>query len=158
MAWGGSPRSSGQQVTAIEVVTDHDDQTTTGRRPLADHLTTNSEPLSRALYSVACPQVQEPCGDPRPGEEGAAVAEIRRRAGGSPRTLLEQLIWQGDWTYEELTARFDRLAREHREPATISVRHLQRLASRSPLWRHAGHAPSLEIAIRLLDGAADRCT
>lgn len=45
------------------------------------------------------------------------------------RTLLELLIRQGDATYEEQVRAFDRLAREHDEPATITVRHLQRLAA-----------------------------
>lgn len=46
----------------------------------------------------------------------------------APRTLLEQLIRQRDTTYEELCEQYDKLARHVGEKATISVRHLQRLA------------------------------
>lgn len=46
-----------------------------------------------------------------------------------PRTVLEHLVWQRDRTYEELTADFDRLASEMKERATLSPRHLRRLAS-----------------------------
>jgi tetratricopeptide (TPR) repeat protein len=46
----------------------------------------------------------------------------------APRTLLEQLIRQGDATYEETCERYERLARRLGEDSTLSVRHLQRLA------------------------------
>jgi hypothetical protein len=46
-----------------------------------------------------------------------------------PRTLLEQLIRQREATYEEQVRDFERLARHLEEPATLTVRHLQRLAS-----------------------------
>jgi hypothetical protein len=39
------------------------------------------------------------------------------------------LIWQQDRTYDELVSEFDRKARELGEDATISSRHLRRLAS-----------------------------
>jgi len=42
--------------------------------------------------------------------------------------LLEQLIQQQDATYEELSARYDKLARRMGEKSTMSARHLQRLA------------------------------
>lgn len=51
------------------------------------------------------------------------------RRGREPRTVLEFLIWEQDRTYEELVAEFDRKARSLGERATISVRHLRRLAS-----------------------------
>jgi hypothetical protein len=46
-----------------------------------------------------------------------------------PRTVLESLIRQRDRTYEELTAEFDAVARRAGERATMSPRHLHRLAS-----------------------------
>ncbi len=46
-----------------------------------------------------------------------------------PRTLLEQLVRQREATYEEQIREFEELARRLGEPATLSVRHLQRLAS-----------------------------
>lgn len=46
-----------------------------------------------------------------------------------PRTLLEQLIWEREATYEEQAREFDTLARQLKEDATLSVRHLQRLAA-----------------------------
>ena len=54
--------------------------------------------------------------------------DISRR-GREPRTVLEFLIWQYDRTYDELVTDFDRKAREMGEKATISARHLRRLAS-----------------------------
>ena len=45
-----------------------------------------------------------------------------------PRTLLEQLIQQQDATFEELSARYAKLARRMGEKSTMSARHLQRLA------------------------------
>lgn len=71
-----------------------------------------------------------------------------RRGRRVPRTLLEQLIWQGDWTYEELSARFERIAREQREPATISVRHLQRLAA----GHRSGATPATRRVLRVQFG------
>ncbi|MGI5348814.1 hypothetical protein ACQEU8_11545 [Streptomyces sp. CA-250714] len=43
--------------------------------------------------------------------------------------MLEQLLWQQDRTYEEIAAEFDRLAGQLNEDATLSPRHLRRLAS-----------------------------
>jgi hypothetical protein len=51
------------------------------------------------------------------------------RRGRQPRTVLEFLIWEQDRTYDELASDFDRQARELGEDATISSRHLRRLAS-----------------------------
>ncbi|WP_327586406.1 hypothetical protein OHA25_04905 [Nonomuraea sp. NBC_00507] len=51
------------------------------------------------------------------------------RRGREPRTVLEFLIWQQDRTYEELVTEFHRKARDLGEDATISARHLRRLAS-----------------------------
>ena len=49
--------------------------------------------------------------------------------GMSPRTQLEYLLWQRDQTYEEIVAEFAKLARALGEPATLTSRHLRRLAS-----------------------------
>lgn len=46
-----------------------------------------------------------------------------------PRTVLEYLVWQRDRTYEELTSDFHLMAGEMNERATLSPRHLRRLAS-----------------------------
>jgi hypothetical protein len=46
-----------------------------------------------------------------------------------PRTVLEYLVWQRDRTYEELVHDFHLAAREMKEQATLSARHLRRLAS-----------------------------
>ena len=46
-----------------------------------------------------------------------------------PRTVLEYLVWQRDRTYEELTTDFHLVAGEMKERATLSPRHLRRLAS-----------------------------
>jgi hypothetical protein len=46
-----------------------------------------------------------------------------------PRTLLEELLRRQDYTYEEVAARFEALAREIGESATLTSRHLRRLAS-----------------------------
>lgn len=45
------------------------------------------------------------------------------------RTLLEHLLWCEDHTYEEMAGRFERAAVELGERATITPRHLRRLAS-----------------------------
>ncbi len=47
----------------------------------------------------------------------------------TPRTVLEQMLWKQDRTYEELACDFDGLARQMGERATMSARHLRRLAS-----------------------------
>lgn len=46
-----------------------------------------------------------------------------------PRTVLEQILRGDDHTYEEISVRFDLLARKLGESATITARHLRRLAS-----------------------------
>ena len=51
-----------------------------------------------------------------------------RTDGGTPATVLEHLLWQRDQTYEEVVAEFLGLARQSGERATMSVRHLRRLA------------------------------
>lgn len=43
--------------------------------------------------------------------------------------MLEHLLWQQDRTYEEVAAEFDHQARQLNEDATLSARHLRRLAS-----------------------------
>ncbi|MGH3864696.1 MAG: hypothetical protein ACRDQ4_00930 [Pseudonocardiaceae bacterium] len=50
-----------------------------------------------------------------------------------PRTLLEQRIRQLCMTYEEFVHHAETFARDHREPGTLSLRHLQRLVSGQPL-------------------------
>src|SRR3954453_4361783 len=51
-----------------------------------------------------------------------------RSGGHHPRTVLEELLWQCNYTYEELAGQFVRRAREAGENATITPRHLARLA------------------------------
>ncbi|MBV8996075.1 MAG: hypothetical protein JO287_20780, partial [Pseudonocardiales bacterium] len=46
-----------------------------------------------------------------------------------PRTLLEQRIRQRCMTYEEFVQHAETFARDHHEPGTLSLRHLQRLTS-----------------------------
>lgn len=46
-----------------------------------------------------------------------------------PRTLLEHRIRQRCMTYEEFVHHAEAFARDHHEPGTLSLRHLQRLAS-----------------------------
>lgn len=46
-----------------------------------------------------------------------------------PRTELEYLLWQRDQTYDEVVAEFTAVARELGEKATLTSRHLRRLAS-----------------------------
>jgi hypothetical protein len=50
-----------------------------------------------------------------------------------PRTLLEQRIRQRCMTYEEFVQHAQTFACDNREPGTLSLRHLQRLASGRPL-------------------------
>jgi hypothetical protein len=45
------------------------------------------------------------------------------------RTMLEHLLWSEDHTYEEMAARFEQVALTLGERASISPRHLRRLAS-----------------------------
>jgi tetratricopeptide (TPR) repeat protein len=49
-----------------------------------------------------------------------------------PRTLLEHRIRQRHMTYEEFVQHAEAFARDHHEPGTLSLRHLQRLASGQP--------------------------
>jgi hypothetical protein len=51
-----------------------------------------------------------------------------RTDAGEPQTVLEYLLWQRDQTYEELASEFVNLAQNIGERATISPRHLRRLA------------------------------
>src|SRR4051812_16765518 len=62
-------------------------------------------------------------------------AETQRR-GRAFRTVLEQKIWERRQTFEEFAEFAEMFAREHREPGSVGVRHLQRLA--------AGRKPSGE--------------
>jgi len=74
----------------------------------------------------------------------------RREPGQAPRTLLEKLIKEREATYEEQTAAFEKLARALNEPATMSVRHLQRLAAGQRTATHA--TPSTRRVMRQLFG------
>lgn len=67
-----------------------------------------------------------------------------------PRTLLEQLVWQRDKTYEEQVAEFDAVARRMHESATMSVRHLQRLAAGEKVANRA--TPSTRRVMREMYG------
>jgi hypothetical protein len=53
--------------------------------------------------------------------------------GRPPRTLLEHRIRQQHMTYEEFVQHAESFARDHHEPGTLSLRHLQRLVSGQPL-------------------------
>ncbi|WP_300007467.1 hypothetical protein [Pseudonocardia sp.] len=66
------------------------------------------------------------------------------------RTLLEQRIWDREATYEEQVAEFMALARKLNEPATLSVRHLQRLAAGQRSGERA--TPSTRRVMRQLYG------
>lgn len=59
-----------------------------------------------------------------------------RRSERAFRTVLEQKIWERRQTFEEFAEFAEMFAREHREPGSVGVRHLQRLA--------AGRKPSGE--------------
>jgi hypothetical protein len=77
------------------------------------------------------------------------VSDDLRAGTRAPRTLLELLIKQGEATYEEQAAAFEKAARELGEPATMSVRHLQRLAA----GQRTGHAtPTTRRVLRQLYG------
>ena len=45
---------------------------------------------------------------------------------GQPRTLLEKIIRESEYTIEEWRDRFDEMAGEMKENATVSSRQLQR--------------------------------
>jgi tetratricopeptide (TPR) repeat protein len=85
------------------------------------------------------------------------VPRGRDRGGGSsvsdrqpPRTLLELLVRQREATYEEQVQAFERCARELQEPATLTVRHLQRLAAGQRSGERAN--PSTRRVMRELYG------
>lgn len=66
------------------------------------------------------------------------------------RTVLEQKIWERRQTFEEFAEAAEVFAREHGEPGTIGVRHLQRLvAGRGPGGRPLG--PVRPATARLLE-------
>lgn len=67
-----------------------------------------------------------------------------------PRTLLEQQIWDREATYEEQVAEFATLARKLNEAATLSVRHLQRLAAGQRSGERA--SPSTRRVMRQMFG------
>ncbi len=50
-----------------------------------------------------------------------------------PRTLLEQRIRERRMTFEEFVQHAEAFARDNHEPGTLSLRHLQRLASGQPI-------------------------
>jgi tetratricopeptide (TPR) repeat protein len=64
----------------------------------------------------------------------------------SPRTVLEQLLWQEDATYEEIAARFEQVAADLGEKATLSPRHLRRLAS----GERSGTTPATRRVLRVM--------
>jgi tetratricopeptide (TPR) repeat protein len=51
------------------------------------------------------------------------------RARRAPRTVLEQKIWESNQTFEEYAEHAEQFARDHHEPATLGIRHLERLAA-----------------------------
>jgi hypothetical protein len=66
------------------------------------------------------------------------------------RTVLEQKIWERRQTLEEFVEFAEMFAREHKEPGTLGVRHLQRLASgQGPKGRPLG--PVKPSTARLLE-------
>lgn len=67
-----------------------------------------------------------------------------------PRTLLDQLIRERNQTLEEFTESAETFAREHAEPGTLSLRHLQRLITgKRPDGRPLG--PPRPATARLLE-------
>ncbi|WP_246843327.1 hypothetical protein [Allokutzneria sp. NRRL B-24872] len=71
-----------------------------------------------------------------------------------PRTMLELLIRQRRQTFEEFVEYAETFAREHAEPGTLSVRHLQRLAAgRRPDGKPLG--PVRPATARLLERIFD---
>src|SRR5215813_4190356 len=66
------------------------------------------------------------------------------------RTVLEQKIWERRQTFEEFAEYAEIYAREHHEPGTLGVRHLQRLAAgQGPGGRPLG--PPRPATARLLE-------
>lgn len=73
----------------------------------------------------------------------------------TPRTVLEQCIRQRRQTFEEFAESLEMFAREHREPGTLGVRHLQRLcAGRQP--SHLVRATTARLLERVLDMPLER--
>ncbi|MFC3898568.1 transcriptional regulator [Lentzea rhizosphaerae] len=71
------------------------------------------------------------------------------------RTVLEQKIWERHQTFQEFVDFAEVFAREHNEPATIGLRHLQRLAAgRKPSGEPLG--PTVRpVTARLLERIFD---
>jgi hypothetical protein len=69
-----------------------------------------------------------------------------------PRTALEEAIWQMDRTYEETADDFCALARNLGESATISPRHLRRLAS----GERSGTTPATRRVLQVMFGRSIR--
>jgi hypothetical protein len=61
--------------------------------------------------------------------EGELMAGNPQERNAVPRTVLEYLLWHEEHTYEEIADRFERVAAELGERATITARRLRRLAS-----------------------------
>lgn len=75
------------------------------------------------------------------------------------RTLLEQKIRQRRLTFEEFAAFAEHFARSHGEPGTLSVRHIQRLASgRGENGQPLGtpRAPTARLLERIFDTPIER--
>lgn len=70
------------------------------------------------------------------------------RAGEKPRTVLEQVLWQRDQTYEEVAREFMARAEKAGERATITDRHLRRLAS----GEHLTCTPSTRRVLEAMTG------
>jgi hypothetical protein len=108
-------------------------------------------PLWRHLDVVACgtPAAAAPSGagittvggHPRGRERANHMRDER-----SPRTLLEQIIRNGDYTLDEICAEFDRMARDSDIAATLSVRQLQRWMAGEV---DTARPPSRRVAVRL---------
>lgn len=64
------------------------------------------------------------------------------------RTLLELLLWREDATYEEVVNRFERVAAQCGERATLTSRHLRRLASGG----RAGTTPVTRRVLQVMFG------
>lgn len=66
------------------------------------------------------------------------------------RTVLEELIWARQMTFEEFVEYAESFAQEHGQPGTLSLRHLHRLASGQRTGR-----PALPTTRRLLEAIFD---
>jgi hypothetical protein len=74
------------------------------------------------------------------------------------RTVLEQKIWERRQTLEEFAEYAETFAREHNEPGTLGLRHLQRLVSgRGPKGRPLGpvRPPTARLLERIFDLSID---